>query len=204
MAELLKLEQGVPEVIALAFTDGKIVNSTIPGAPNQVMFTLTDGRRTFQPLNAADAIRKAGVKPNVAFEITKKGRSFLVRNIGVSRNYSPELEQSIRNANAVYGVARPMADDEAAKFYAAPSQPIAAPPNGQSNGHAATPPPPAAPAPLTGHSARMMSCFLVAIDAIAEAQQYANKKGLGMTFTPENITSAALSCYINDCRNGGR
>ncbi len=56
--------------------------------------------------------------------------------------------------------------------------------------------------PVTPASARMMACFKAAIDAVAEAQAYANRKSLGITFTSENITSAALSCYINECKGG--
>jgi hypothetical protein len=76
-------------------------------------------------------------------------------------------------------------------------------PNGNNNGHAA---PPAAPPPehrVTSQSSKLMSCFLSAIDAVSEAQAYATRKGLGITFSSENVTSAALSCYINECKNGG-
>jgi hypothetical protein len=88
------------------------------------------------------------------------------------------------------------------------------------NGHRAPePPPPAPPAPPQAPAAppaavapaapntstqRMMACFLVALDAVNEAQTYAKTKGIGITFSSDNVTSAALSCYINDCRNGGR
>jgi hypothetical protein len=74
-------------------------------------------------------------------------------------------------------------------------------PNGNAAPPAAAPVTPATPNPA---SAKMMACFMAAIDAVSEAQAYATRKGLGITFSSENVTSAALSCYINDCRNGGR
>jgi len=56
-----------------------------------------------------------------------------------------------------------------------------------------------APAPM---SQRMMACFMAALDAISEAQGYATRKGIGITFTSDNVTSAALSCYIQNCKEG--
>jgi hypothetical protein len=58
--------------------------------------------------------------------------------------------------------------------------------------------------PGNTNTAHMMACFLVALDSIGEAQTYAKRKGIGITFTSDNVTSAALSCYINECRNRGR
>jgi hypothetical protein len=65
------------------------------------------------------------------------------------------------------------------------------------------PQPVAAPAAnASPNTARMMACFLVALDAVNEAQSYAKAKGIGITFTSDNVTSAALSCYINECKGG--
>ena len=47
-----------------------------------------------------------------------------------------------------------------------------------------------------------MGAFLSAIDAITEAQAYANRKGLGITFTAEDIRCCAISAYINTGREG--
>jgi hypothetical protein len=71
----------------------------------------------------------------------------------------------------------------------------------------ADPPPQPAPRPASSPAAgiqtqRMMAGFVVAIDAVAEAQAYLHKRGLGITLTADNITSAALSVYINACREG--
>jgi len=52
------------------------------------------------------------------------------------------------------------------------------------------------------NTVRMMACFLVALDAVNEAQSYAKAKGIGITFTSDNVTSAALSCFINECKGG--
>lgn len=188
MAEVLELQTNIPQIIALAYADGKTFPSKIQGAPDQVMFTLTNGMRVFWPEPFANTIKAAGIAAREQFEVCKreiaKGRTqFQIRRL-----------------------------DEA---------PAAAPPRVTAPARAPEPPPPAwdefrdrgdayeAPAPpalpanrVTTQSARMMACFLAAIDAVQEAQQYSTRKGLGITFTSDNITSAALSCYISECKGG--
>ena len=74
--------------------------------------------------------------------------------------------------------------------------------NGASNGYSAPPaaPPPSPAEPLSGAvqaiSARMMGCFMAAIDALVESQAYADRRGLKVTFTSEDVRSVAISCYI--------
>jgi len=50
----------------------------------------------------------------------------------------------------------------------------------------------------------LAACFEQAIDAIQAAQAYANRKGLGITFTSEDVRSTAISCYIQFTKGGGR
>jgi hypothetical protein len=54
------LVNGVPQTIALQYSNGKRVASRIPGAPDQIMYTLADGRRAYFPLEVGaeiDALR---------------------------------------------------------------------------------------------------------------------------------------------------
>ena len=48
----------------------------------------------------------------------------------------------------------------------------------------------------------MMACFMTAIDSVAEAQQYADRRGLKVTFTSEDVRSVAISCYIQCAKEG--
>lgn len=83
-------------------------------------------------------------------------------------------------------------------------------PNGQTNGHNghtngqgdSAPLPPAAPVSgaQTAIAARMMACFAAAIDALVESQAYADRRGLKVTFTSEDVRAVAISCYIDACR----
>jgi hypothetical protein len=52
-------------------------------------------------------------------------------------------------------------------------------------------------------TARLMACFMQAIDAVAEAQTYCCRKGLGITFTSEDVRATAISCWISCTRDGG-
>jgi hypothetical protein len=61
--------------------------------------------------------------------------------------------------------------------------------------------PPAARSIPAG-TAKLMACFMQAIDAVAEAQTYCCRKGLGITFTSEDIRATAITCWISS-RDGG-
>ena len=172
MAQLLKLRLNVPEVIALQFATGKIVESTIPNAPNQVLFTLCDGRRTFLPLSAADSIREAGIQAMQEFEIVKaSANDFRVRPMGAGAAGSIATQAIAQTTQAT---------------------------TNSSNGITALPAPPqaAAPAPppapeLNPASLKLMSCLKCAIDAAVEAEAYAVRRGLELRFSSEDIRTMA-------------
>ena len=205
MSELIRFVKNVPQVIALQFAEGKVVQSTIPNSPDSVMYTLATppGARTFLPLTAAEMIRRAGIAARTPFEICKVGKDdYRIRELGgagaastaprpVSNNYTNSTAHN-HNPDHAYRDSAPLSLNSANHSEAPAPQAL---PSLQSA-------PQHTPQP-TPQSARMMACFLAAIDAVSEAQAYAKRKGLGITFSSENVTSAALSCYINECRNGG-
>jgi len=51
-------------------------------------------------------------------------------------------------------------------------------------------------------STPLAACFIEAIDAIREAQAYANRVGLGITFTSEDVRATAISCWISVTKGG--
>ena len=71
--ERFTIVNGKVETIALKYSNGKRVNSRIPGAPDQVMFTLADGRRAFLPLEVAEEIDALKLAPGQPFTICKNG-----------------------------------------------------------------------------------------------------------------------------------
>jgi hypothetical protein len=56
--------------------------------------------------------------------------------------------------------------------------------------------------PARAQPTQLMACFAQAIDAIQEAQMYANRKGLGITFTSEDVRATAISCWIQYGKGG--
>jgi hypothetical protein len=192
MADLLKLQKDEPAIIALAFAEGKIVESTIPNAPNQVMFTLCDGRRTFLPLIAADKIREAGIRAREEFEIVKLGpHSYRVRKLDSGPYVPPPYEERAAPASSHASAAR----------VTGPSTYTT------NNGNTSAPPSPARPAEpartITPAAACMCAAMCSAVDAIVETQAYATRKGIGLTFSEESVCKIGLSIYIDNCRNGG-
>lgn len=63
MAEKLKLQTNIPEIIALEWAQGREVESSLyPDSPPQIMFSLVDGRKWFAPKTVAakvDALQPA-------------------------------------------------------------------------------------------------------------------------------------------------
>lgn len=173
-----------PEIIALQFQTGKMVESKF--GTSQVMFTLVDGRVTFLPPFIADRIREEKIAARQPFEIVRHNpTTWDIKPLQANLASAGQKETGAapRKNTPVSSTATP------AYGHQAPQQPP------QSTAAPAVPPPAAG-------SNRLMACFLMSIDAIAEAQSYAKRKELSITFTAEDVRAAALSCYINMCKEG--
>lgn len=57
--------------------------------------------------------------------------------------------------------------------------------------------------PITPMTAKLCACFMASVDAIAEAQRYCARKGLGVTFTNEDVRCVAISAFIQGERMSG-
>jgi hypothetical protein len=196
--ETLKLQPNRPEVIALAFQSGKSFTSTLTG-DEQVMFTLMGEKRLYVDLPVAQSIEQLSLGKGEPFEITKcvdraKKVSYEVRYLATEAQppAGPTFEQHLRAGLVTQPPARTSVQTR---------------PNGtasQEGVHPEQQQQHSSPAPAaTNHvGGKLMSCFMSAIDAIAEAQTYATRKGLGITFTAEDVRAAAISAYITACKEG--
>lgn len=72
--EKLTLANGIPITIALQFSTGKRVASRIPGAPDQIYYTLTDGRGFYADLEVAEMIEKLNLVSREPFTICRYGQ----------------------------------------------------------------------------------------------------------------------------------
>jgi hypothetical protein len=176
----LKLEYGVTETVALKYLQGKSVESRFPGG--RCMFSLTDGRKLFlndeDGLDLQHRLTDLRIQPGEPIKLTKikhphgGGHSLRVER---AEPAEPELERNLKQSIEMA---------QRGERLAPPVQPVAAP-----------------AAPVAG-SPKLMACFMQSIDAIAEAQAYANRKGLGITFSSEDVRATAISCWISVCRDG--
>jgi hypothetical protein len=86
MADILRLEDNIPERIALKYPTAKVVPSSMEGRPADAMYSLKDGRVMYVPLRADQVIQDSGVRVGQEFEFckVKRGRSidYSVRVLG--------------------------------------------------------------------------------------------------------------------------
>lgn len=185
--EKLTLTPNRPEVIALAFTTGKPVQSNFGGP--QVMFSLTDGRRFFADPAAAEAIDQLSLGKDEPFALTKCVDR--AKNVSYDARY---VQESPAPMPATF--AAPIAPQPPVRMR------VETPANGTTGQVVQVPAQYNAPSPQSTGGA-LMGCFMSAIDAIVEAAAYAERRGLDITFTAEDVRSTAISAYIN-LQKGGR
>ena len=187
--ETLKLQTNVPEIIALQFADGLPTESKYGG--DQVMFTLTDGRRVFLAPFVARRIADAGIQPGELFEICKKevvaGNRRLVEYQIKTDIRAVRTGPAASKAPVTAHVPTALKCDSFAATVAASTLPAA--------GTAQTA---ALEAPA------ITAAGYAAIDAVLAVERYAQSKGLtDFSFGAENIQKVWLTLYI-DARKGGR
>lgn len=69
----LQLANGIPVTIALQYPTGKVVGSLIPGAPNQVYYSLIDGRSMYLPVEVGKQIDALKLTAGEPFTLCKRG-----------------------------------------------------------------------------------------------------------------------------------
>lgn len=174
--EKLKLQNGIPVTIAFEFSTGKRVTSRIPGNPDQVFYSLTDGRDWYADLEAVELIERLDLVSREPFTVCKLGPGrFEVQRAG----HFPT--QPARNAPS----------------YSPPQAPAYTPPP--------TPPlPPAAHVNGQGESAAeiLAACYPDAVDVVLAGLAACKAKGLMVAPTFEDIRCVATSLFIQ--QTGGR
>jgi hypothetical protein len=204
----IKLEYGVPQIACFKWLEGKSVPSQFG---ERAMFTAIDSRKLFVDGEDASDIergmRDLAIRPGEDFvRLTKirhsRGGGHSIRVERVEDNNAPAWVRDTATAPASRQPSREEAlleksvelarERGAAAFHRAPARISPEPP-----------PAPATEANNGDHSARpddtarrLMSCFAASIEAITEAQSFADRKGLKVTFTSEDVRATAISAYI--------
>jgi hypothetical protein len=189
MADVLRLQTNVPETIALEFTDGLTVSSKFGG--DQVMFSLTDGRKLFLTPFVAKKIADSGVQAKQPFVLTK-------REIASGNRRS--VDYQIETAKLVQSSAVPAPSQTTIRQTQVTNAPTPA----------ATPAAAAAPAPAPAPSdtsavALMKMAGCGAIDVALEVERYAQSKGMtDFLFGAENVQKVAVTLFLEMSRKAGR
>jgi hypothetical protein len=186
MRETLRFQPNVPEVVALAFAEGREVEGRFG---NQVMFTLEDDRVMYLDPPVAEKLKELGIRKGQEFQVVK-------REIvdGKRRSFEWKIE-----AVKLAAAAPPAAKRE--KAAAQPETPervqaqstakgVAKPTNGN-GAHV--------PVPFTGTGAGdfLLSALVNSVDIWLATQQYARAKGLELVVTSEDVRALAITAFIN-------
>jgi hypothetical protein len=192
----VKFQTNIPEIVSLAFADGREVTSQFSG--DQVMFTLDDGRKLYLAPFVADRIRAAGVRAHEPFEICKRE---------VAQGNRRTVEFQIRPLTGGRSPVQP--------------SPAAAAPQYQPQGNsqdltrqledsiakaqAARMPPPPATAPDTGLAGTLAASGKAAVDAVLEIEKHARERGLtDFAFGADAVERFAVTLFIELNRRGSR
>lgn len=186
MPSTIKFEVNVPRVVALAFAEGKEVESRFGGI--QLMFSTTSGERFYVPPIVGEQLRAKGVAANQQIELCKA-------------QVGNQIEWRVRTHNELASVvvATPAVSTNRT---ADGSRQTSAYANG--NAHLdcspdALPCPSQAPR-LAPSSLAMMGALCAAVDAVIETEIYGARQGRDVKFSEESIRAIACTIFIQDTR----
>lgn len=114
----VQLTNGIPVTLALQYPSGKRVNSRIQGAPDQMYYSLVDGRGIYLPLEVGDMIDRLKLQTGEPFTLCKNGpRDWQVSRVEKQRDYSPPWQEPTTPPAPVNGSSE-AAGDILARCYA--------------------------------------------------------------------------------------
>src|SRR5579872_1301231 len=184
--EKLVLQVDKPVTIALEYSTGKLVGSNIPGAPDQMYYTLTDGRAWYADLAASEMIDKLYLVSREPFTVCKLGAGrFEVERAGkfptepIVTEPIPNKMQPQRDARRIGGERAPERTSE---------RPVGEQQNVDTSHRQSFP----SAQPAT----KLEQALKTAILATANAEKYGAEIGYTVRFTPEAIKCMAISVLI--------
>lgn len=206
----IKLEYGVPQTFALKFTEGKSVESRFPGG--RVMFTAIDERKLFLDDEDANDLERTlhglGIGKGDFIRVTKirhpRGGGHSIRveavderedpgTLAVSR-VKPDPDPAARRPARMTAQPRTASREEVllekSVAMARESGPAAFAAATQTS----------APLAVTAASSQMCAAMCAAVDSIIETQAYAQRRGLGVTFSEESVRAIGLTIFIQNVK----
>jgi hypothetical protein len=195
---IIKFETNVPQLLSLAFSEGKPVVSPMTGA--QLMFSTVDADRFYVPPIVGEKLKEHGVTARQQFELCKRqvGRSieWQVKTHNAAEGAVSEATPTAAPVRSLKGTASQgynsdVHDDRSMTgaldaTYAAMSQPTQ-------------------PAfrEISPRAKQMMAAMLDAVDVVIETERYLERRGLEIQAEFESIRAIAATFFIQGCKGGG-
>jgi hypothetical protein len=193
---IIKFETNVPQLLSLAFSEGKPVVSPMTGA--QLMFSTVDADRFYVPPIVGEKLKEHGVTARQQFELCK-------RQVGRS------IEWQVRTHNAAAGAV------SQATPTAAPVRTVNETTPKEYNGNrdrsitaaldatytAMSDPAQSAPRNISPRAKQIMAAMLDAVDVVIETERYLERRGLEVQAEFESIRAIAATFFIQESKGGG-
>lgn len=225
---VIRFEPNVPVELALKYDGGKRVQSRIPEAPDQMMYTICGDDTIYVPLHVGEQITQLGIKRAELFSICKlvrnKTTTWEVKRLGDAAepptpppaptafdripteiNATPIERQLTASINQAREQKAQRAVSQATP---ATQSDESAPPKQQQSAQAHSPnvTPCNIPQGQTRASYALAASLISAIDAVRLAEDYARSKGvevvpLKVEFIAEDLRAIAATAYIQACKD---
>jgi hypothetical protein len=193
---IIKFETNVPQLLSLAFSEGKPVVSPMTGA--QLMFSTVDADRFYVPPIVGAKLKEHGVTARQQFELCK-------RQVGRS------IEWQVKTHNAAAGAV------SQATPTAAPVRTVNETTSKEYNGNrdrsmtaaldatytAMSELALSAPRNISPRAKQMMAAMLDAVDVVIETERYLERRGLEVQAEFESIRAIAATFFIQESKGGG-
>jgi hypothetical protein len=193
---IIKFETNVPQLLSLAFSEGKPVVSPMTGA--QLMFSTVDADRFYVPPIVGEKLKEHAVTARQQFELCK-------RQVGRS------IEWQVKTHNAAAGAVSQATPTAAPVRTVNETTPKEYTGNRDRSMTAALDATytamsqPAQPAPreISPRAKQMMAAMLDAVDVVIETERYLERRGLEVQAEFESIRAIAATFFIQESKGGG-
>jgi hypothetical protein len=195
---IIKFETNVPQLLSLAFSEGKPVVSPMTGA--QLMFSTVDADRFYVPPIVGEKLKEHGVTARQQFELCKRqvGRSieWQVKTHNAAEGAVSEATPTAAPVRSLKGTASQGYNSD---VHADRSLTAAL----DATYTAMSEPTPPASREISLRAKQMMAAMLDAVDVVIETERYLERRGLEVQAEFESIRAIAATFFIQGCKGGG-
>jgi hypothetical protein len=193
---IIKFETNVPQLLSLAFSEGKPVVSPMTGA--QLMFSTVDADRFYVPPIVGEKLKEHGVTARQQFELCRRqvGRS-IEWQVKTHNAAADAVSQATPTAAPVRTVNETTPKEYTGNRDRSMTAALDATYTAMSQ--------PAQPAPreISPRAKQMMAAMLDAVDVVIETERYLERRGLEVQAEFESIRAIAATFFIQGCKGGG-